>query len=445
MIKKIILSVLIIFMIFNFSCAKEQVKSKSGREQLDIIDYFLTSFSDNDLEKSYSIFSTDIKAMLSYEDFSKIRKEVYDYCGEFQSYNISNIVEKGQYRSFIVDSFHEKGKVVYTITFKLEEYIIEGFFYKYGEIQSIENVPYVKENKFVEEKILVKSGDYNLKGLLSIPKQSKDSYPLVVLVQGSGAHSMNEVIGPNKIFKNIAQGLSSNGIAVLRYNKRSFQYGEDFKNKNYSIEELIVEDLINAVKLGVNDLRIDKNRIYVLGHSLGGYIAPYIESELAKIDINIAGIILAAGIIDNMADLVMYQQEFLVSLDGGVSEEEQKYLDEVENVLDNIKSGKMDDSFNYIWPKDVWDFFNNYSQIEYLTNIAKSVLIIQGKNDWQVPYQMTKDAEAKLNKKANIEFNYYENINHLLMYYDKNSTGNEYYIAGYVDEEIINRIVEFIK
>ena len=50
-------------------------------------------------------------------------------------------------------------------------------------------------------------------------------FPAVVLVHGSGPHDRDETIGPNKPLRDVADGLASRGIAVLRYEKRTRQHG----------------------------------------------------------------------------------------------------------------------------------------------------------------------------------------------------------------------------
>lgn len=57
--------------------------------------------------------------------------------------------------------------------------------------------------------------NYDLPGKLVIPKEN-EKYPLVIFVYGSGINNMDETIGPNKPFRDLAYGLGSLGIASLR-------------------------------------------------------------------------------------------------------------------------------------------------------------------------------------------------------------------------------------
>ena len=116
--------------------------------------------------------------------------------------------------------------------------------------------------------------------------------PAVVLVQGSGPQDQDETIGPNKPFADLAYGLASQNIAVLRYVKRTKQYGADSKSDApFTVKDEVTDDAIAAVALLTKMPEINKKQIYVLGHSLGGMLAPRIAAE----DPQVAGIIIMAG------------------------------------------------------------------------------------------------------------------------------------------------------
>ena len=75
--------------------------------------------------------------------------------------------------------------------------------------------------------IVVKTDTFSLPGILTVPDKVVGKVPCVVFVHGSGPNDRDETIGPNKVFKDIADSLSINGIASLRYDKRTLVYGEN--------------------------------------------------------------------------------------------------------------------------------------------------------------------------------------------------------------------------
>src|SRR5262249_18360103 len=85
---------------------------------------------------------------------------------------------------------------------------------------------YIDTTKFHSMDATVGTDPLLLSGTLTVPNGS-GPFPAVVLVHGSGANDRDETVGPNKLFKDVAEGLSSRGVIVLRYDKRTFQYGSE--------------------------------------------------------------------------------------------------------------------------------------------------------------------------------------------------------------------------
>ena len=77
-------------------------------------------------------------------------------------------------------------------------------------------------------------------------------------------------------FRDLAWGLALQGVAVLRYEKRTRQYAEKMAViiDQITVKEETIEDALLAVDLLRNTDGIDPQHIYVLGHSLGGMLFP---------------------------------------------------------------------------------------------------------------------------------------------------------------------------
>ena len=134
----------------------------------------------------------------------------------------------------------------------------------------------------------------------------------IVLVHGSGPNNRDETLGPNKPFRDLAWGLAQRGIAVLRYEKRTRQHGAKLAaaNRNFTVREETTEDAVLAVKLLRSRKEFDPKRIFVLGHSLGGTLAPRIAVE----DGALAGIIILAGATRPLQDVAREQLVYLSSI-----------------------------------------------------------------------------------------------------------------------------------
>ena len=146
----------------------------------------------------------------------------------------------------------------------------------------------------IQEKIIVGQGtEYPLNGILTLPRQLEQLVPAVVFVHGSGSSNMDEKIYKLTPFKDLAEGLAKHGIASIRYDKRSFVYGRKMvKDKKLviTVKEETIQDAVLATELLRKDSRIDSEKIFIIGHSMGGMLAPRIDAEGG----NYSGLILMA-------------------------------------------------------------------------------------------------------------------------------------------------------
>src|SRR6185369_13532941 len=139
--------------------------------------------------------------------------------------------------------------------------------------------------------VVVGEGDWKLPGTLTVPSGA-GPFPAVALVHGNGSNDRDETIGGAKVFKDLAEGLASRGIAVLRYEKRTKVFSARMAGMGATtVEEETVDDAVAGAAFLRTQKEIDPNRVYVLGHGLGGYVAPRIAEDDAKL----AGIAILAG------------------------------------------------------------------------------------------------------------------------------------------------------
>ena len=152
---------------------------------------------------------------------------------------------------------------------------------------------YVNQDLFTEREVQIGEGEWVLPGTLSIPV-GDGPFAAVLLVHGSGPNDRDEAIGPNKPFRDLAWGLASQGIVVLRYDKRTKVYPEKMSDllNTLTVKEEVIDDVLEAVSLLRSIPEVDSQRIVVLGHSMGGYLLPRIGAA----DRGIAGLVVLAGL-----------------------------------------------------------------------------------------------------------------------------------------------------
>jgi len=302
-----------------------------------------------------------------------------------------------------------------------------------------------------EETVVIGEGtEYELEGTLSIPEGAKAPYPAVVLVHGSGPSDRDETIYANKPFRDIADYLSSKGIAVLRYDKRTYTHQMKMAKmiQEITVREETIEDAINASKLLKADERIDKDRVYIIGHSLGGMLAPRIDAEGG----DFAGLIIMAGsprtFAEIMADQIRAAIDQLSEEERAAAQDRIKGLEELIELLGRLDTMSDEEakSINISGGASGYYFkeMAAHPASAYLANIEKPVLILQGGKDFQVyPDKDYVEYQSLLSGKPNVTFKLYPELNHLFM---TSTTGDatEYLSPGKVDSEVLEDIAEWI-
>ena len=204
-------------------------------------------------------------------------------------------------------------------------------------VSTAQPVAYDK-TKMDERDITLGADGYKLPGTLTLPKRAVGSdvcrVPCVILVHGSGPHDRDETIGPNKPFRDLAWGLAERGIAVVRYEKRTKAYGAACvpagRELDYDTEA--VDDAVAIVEQVRALPELASDSVYVLGHSLGGTLAPRIAGRSK----GLAGIIILAGLARPLEDALEEQFYYTSSLtDSSVNVKAQ--LDELKQQLVNVK------------------------------------------------------------------------------------------------------------
>ena len=107
-------------------------------------------------------------------------------------------------------------------------------------------------------------------GTLTLPN-SGNQFPAVVLIAGSGPHDRNEEVFNHKPFLVLADALSRNGFAVLRYDERGV--GATVGGNPLAPTEPLATDAMAALRYLKSRPEVDASRAGLMGHSEGGMIA----------------------------------------------------------------------------------------------------------------------------------------------------------------------------
>lgn len=307
--------------------------------------------------------------------------------------------------------------------------------------------PYAEPALFTEKEITVGSGEWALPGTLTIPSGG-GPHPAVILVHGSGPNDRDETIGANKPFKDLAWGLASRGIAVLRYEKRTREYGEKMVSmlETLTPKEEVTDDALAAVSLLKNFEGIDPYQIYVLGHSLGGTLAPRIGEK----DPDIAGLIILAGTSKPLEDVILEQYRYLAALDGKVTEEEAAEIEKMEVKVARVKDPDLTPDHPAAemplgMPAPYWLYLREYSPPATAKLLAIPMLILQGERDYQVTMEDYAGWQGVLGLRADIQFSSYPSLNHLFIPGEGPGNPQEYMEPGNVSGEVVDEIATWLQ
>jgi esterase/lipase len=442
--RKVIFSIVLLVIIASFSGCIEEKEPETKNTTEEIATAFITFLSQEKYANAYNYFNSTVKNQFSFSQFKGTWEYFTGTYGEFESIRDKIPSNESGFEIVMINCTFAEG---YVITFRivfddLKE--ISGFWTdKIETINPYIAPEYVNLSSFTEFDITIGSGEWELPGTMSIPK-GPGTFPCVVLVHGSGANDRDETIGPNKPFKDIAWGLASSGIVVLRYDKRTLVYPEETaKDMNLTVKEEVVDDAIEAVNLLKTFDEVDQNHIYVLGHSLGGMMAP----QIAYFEENITGLIMLAAPARSLEDLIYDQTVYLSELDGVIDENETSVINMTEEALVKIKSLNISEDEQILTVyKAYWQYLNNYDQVGTADNLTIPVLLLQGKRDYQVTYEDDFIIwNNTFNDNTNVLLKTYDLLNHLFLSGQGKPTNTEYMIPGHVSEDVIQDIASFAK
>lgn len=308
---------------------------------------------------------------------------------------------------------------------------------------------YAKGNfAYTEIKTFVVCGEYKLPAILTLPVTTA-KVPVVVMVHGSGPNDIDETAGNYKTFRDLALGLAVNGIASLRYEKRSRVYGNKMAAdmENFTVKEEVTDDALAAIKQVSVIPEIDAGKIFLMGHSLGALLAPRIAAQTRLLN----GIIMLAANAQPLQNVVLEQYEYLTALDTTATEQEKKeFLEDARSKINQlndtaaVRNMKAEDLLLGL-PATYWLDLINYHQTSVAKNLSVRMLIVQGGKDYQVTPKEYELWQKALKKKKRTTFMFFPQLNHLMVPSVGKPSPAEYtQTKGNVPEELVKQVVNWI-
>ena len=296
---------------------------------------------------------------------------------------------------------------------------------------------------FHEVDFSVGEGKHALPGTLAMP-DGDGPFAAVVLVHGSGPQDRDETIGANKPFLDIARGLAAQGIAVLRYEKRTKARPQDFAGGNFGVDDETTNDAVLAVDALRKAEGIDPKRVFVLGHSQGGMMAPRIAAKSG----HVAGLILFAAPSRPLLDIVIEQNRRLAVLDDGkTSDAERAAIDALVEQVRLTRDPNTDPATRTVLdlPVAYWRSVDKVDPVADAEADALPMLVLQGARDIQVVDADWQNWKAAFHDDPKVTFKLYDALNHLGIAGEGEGSLAEYGKPGHVDAQLIDDTAAWIK
>ncbi|MFJ2580408.1 alpha/beta hydrolase family protein [Kitasatospora aureofaciens] len=299
---------------------------------------------------------------------------------------------------------------------------------------------YAAPTRFTEREVRLGTGEFTVPGTLSLPV-GPGPWPAVVLLSGGGAFDRDETSGPNKPLKDLAWGLASRQVAVLRFDKRSFTRPD---GPALTMTDEYLPYTLAAVELLRQQPEVDATRIHLLGHSMGGKVAPRIAVAAPAI----AGLVLLAADARPMHEAAVRVARYLAALTPGPGADEavtalvrQAALVAGPDLTPDTPSELLPFGFSAAF----WLDQRGYDPVATAAELALPILILQGGRDYQVTVadDLTRWRDALANR-PDVTIRIHDDANHLFIPGTGPATPAEYARPGHVEPAVVDGIAAFL-
>ena len=300
----------------------------------------------------------------------------------------------------------------------------------------------------VAKDIEVVTDTFRLPGTLELPKKMVGKVPCVVFVHGSGPNDRDETLGPNKFFKDLADSLAANGIASVRYDKRTLVYRANFvpegEQPNYDFET--IDDAVSAVKMVQKMPEIDSERVFVLGHSLGAMLAP----EIARRVPGVAGVIMVAPPAQKLLELMIYQSDYLKDIYAELGASDAvAMMEQMKKQAENAqKLGTPEYDAEIGLPQGLTESYiladKSYDAVTAAKSLSCRMFLLFGMRDYQVPYTQYTLWQKGLAGKQNVILKMYFGLNHIMRAGQGKPSPLDYSQKVAMSAEVAKDIVMFV-
>jgi len=306
---------------------------------------------------------------------------------------------------------------------------------------------YSKPDSFKEREVTVGT-QWKLGGTLTVPNGA-GPFPGIVLVHDTGQADRDEQNGSVKIFKDLAEGLASKGVVVLRYEKRTRAYPSTTQKEDYTAEAEIIDDAVLAAGVLRAQPEVKPGRVFALGFGFGGYLLP----RVAEADGKLAGMIIVNGNERPLEDLALDEMMYVdedqeKTLTGPKLEQWHRQMAVIREQAAKIKKMTQGDSDTspLLGMKGAYLLdLKGYDPAGQAKLLKVPMLVLQGERDYQVNMKDFAAWKTGLVGLPNVSLKSYPALDHLLVEGTGRSSSTDYRKPGqHVSQEVVDDVAKWV-
>lgn len=406
-----------------------------ARQALDLMDA-------GDYAKVEALFTPRMAEAVPADKLKAVWESLPAQVGKATGRGDATIAAKGEAAVVQVPLHFEKAELVAKFAIDAEGRIA-GFLVQPPQAAPAPDPAVAADAPFTERELAIGDGARALPATLAMPKGA-GPFPAVVLVHGSGAHDRDETIGPNKPFLDLARGLAAQGIAVLRYEKRTKAHPEEFAGGDFGVDDETTFDGVLAVDALRKTDGIDPKRVFVLGHSQGGMMAP----RIAALSGHVKGLVLLAAPARPLLDIVIEQNRRMAVLDDGkISDTERAAINALITQVRQTRDPATPAATRTVMgqPAGYWRSIDSVDAVAEARRVALPMLVLQGGRDIQVVDADWQAWREAFDGDPKVAFKLYPALNHLGIPGEGEGSLAEYAQPGHVDPTLVDDVAAWVK
>jgi hypothetical protein len=305
---------------------------------------------------------------------------------------------------------------------------------------------YADPDRFDESDVTLGTGPLAVPGTLSLPL-APGPHPALVLLGGSGPEDRDGSIGRSKPLKDLAWGLASRGVAVLRFDKVTHAHPDLVsENRAFTVADEYLPDALAAIGLLQGHPSVDRARVFVAGHSLGGTVAP----RVAAAEPSVAGLVLLAGGAEPLQWAAVRQISYLASLAPATAAASQPGIDALTAQARKVDSPGLstetpDAELPFGVPAPYWLDLRGYDPVAVAAGLGQPMLLVQGGRDYQATVADDLSRwRAGLGERPDVTIRVYPADNHFFFPGRGPSSPAELAAAQHLDPEVVADIGDWL-